>query len=630
MTDEVDNTKFDFSDFNISDETDKRFREASEAELPDFKPPNNKLQTNLLNPLNKYTLEDICEWVADKDGKLTIVYLHDRLANKIIKLEHIHKTDMGIYIYFDNYYQKISQRKNAKNNPINHIINKAYEENSIAHNKAINEKFPLGQLPSKKITVAFKNEINNSIIDKLPLENFSDIFNTVPFKDEHFSIIVKNGVLNIKTLQLEKFSPEIMLTNKIDVDFINIAENEQIKKHYEEFCTYIHSMVAEEKDYIRLQELYSVGLTKVPILKTSGWLKGPSDSGKSTMNNIIKQVIGNKNAGSVSLHKLENDGSATSNLINVTINFSNDLGDAEIKDLETFMNILGKDEMYTRALYEDGDINSKLTMQIIVSLNDFPKGNFKYMNKFLNRIEIIMIKKVLRLKDQIMDYEKYWNNPERKSAILYWLIEGLQRLQKNGYSYPQTKDEKIDLINKDSMDSFFNECCLYSYSNDEQFVVSIDSERLLQEFNARAEKNGLEQLQLSSFHKRFNKFLSYNYKLIEYKRSDRTDSQTGKRYNIYNYKHLILKNASVIQNSQGSENELLKFTPLSYKDLILSIIKKSGDSGIKAQHLFSEIAKKDYKDQTKIAEAIDWILKSGMVYIIDSDTYLFMTDKIED
>lgn len=543
MADEVDNTKFDFSDFNISDETDKRFKEALDSELPDFQPRKIELQTDLFNPLHKYQLKDICEWVwipkpTDKNPdkkELQIVYFHDRIAKCLIQNEKIHKTEMGIYIYQDGYYQK----QTKQNQPINHILNVAYEEKTKPHDEAKHQHFPLAQLPHKKITTNFLKEVNASVEQKLGLEDFVDIFNIIPFRDDNFVICVKNGLLRIKDLTLLPFNSDCMLTNKIDVGYSDINEFGVTKLIYEEFTEYIRSMVASEQDYYRLQELFCVGLTKVPILKTSLWLKGPSDSGKSTLSLIFKQIFGNKNAASISLHKLESDASASANLIDVTINFSNDLGDAELKDLELFMNILGKDEIYTRQLYNTGNKNTKLTMQLIVSLNDFPKGHFKYMNKFLNRIEIIMIKKVI--KDKIADYEKYWSTEERKSVILYWLVEGLQRLQKQGYSYPQTKEEKLALINQESMEAYFNECCEYIKAINETELITTCSEHLVEAYNIRAEELGLERLDPGVFHRRFHAFLGYSFKGVKKTKTDRIDNQTKKRITYYNYEQIELK-----------------------------------------------------------------------------------------
>ncbi|MFO8067536.1 MAG: phage/plasmid primase, P4 family [Bacteroidales bacterium] len=273
-------------------------------------------------------------------------------------------------------------------------------------------------------------------------------FETIP----EGKVLLKNGVLDLKTQKLEAFNPDYYFKTRIPIKYDENAECPRIIKFFKE--TFYKEDLKTIQEWIGFQ-LYNKYLYKKAII-----LYGPPDTGKSVFMNLLKKFIGRENCANISLHRICRG--KTFDMTQLHQKLSNTFDDLRETNISVGQFKPAVGDSYISAEYKFGDnfdfINyAKHTF----TCNTIPGNEETQDEAYYKRWMPIPVD------NQISESEK---NPflideltsdEELSGLLNWGLKGLERLLKNNkFSYHHNVDEVKDIMQREStpLIAFVNDC----------------------------------------------------------------------------------------------------------------------------------------------------------------------------
>ncbi|OLS27989.1 MAG: hypothetical protein HeimC3_01520, partial [Candidatus Heimdallarchaeota archaeon LC_3] len=218
-------------------------------------------------------------------------------------------------------------------------------------------------------------------------------------------------------------------------------------------------------------------------------------------------------------------------LRNKCVNFGGDLGDKKIEDMDMFRNLLGYDPMDTQEKYQQIQGDTLLTAKHIITINKNPKFYGIWEEEILNRLYFISFK--YHIIKMIDEYEKEWIHPKARAAILFWLIQGLKRYRKNGFTHPQNTETVRKILERETMDAFFDEVLKVHIDRELNLVdmsVKTTGEDLLEVDEYYTHKYGIQLRPKKSFSSKLTNYLKNNEEEIFNKRER---EKKERKYYIY-------------------------------------------------------------------------------------------------
>jgi P4 family phage/plasmid primase-like protien len=267
-------------------------------------------------------------------------------------------------------------------------------------------------------------------------------------------IAVQNGLLNFETLKLEPFTEFEFVTNKLNAEYKKDVRSEAWEKFIDQICP-------DDKDL--LQEWSGYLLVKGYPFHTIMWLFGPTGrNGKGTWARTMQGILGEDNYSNVSIDEFDGKHKfAVFNLHESLFNICSEPRTDRLLTIEMLQMLSGKDAIdaerkgvQTRFKFTNG-------AKITVMGNKFPNVD-KPTDAFWERLKLCKFPNRFTGRDQVQDLENTWlNDPNQKSGILNWMLEGRQRLLKNhGFSMTKTQEETVIQFKRasDSIGAFIAEC----------------------------------------------------------------------------------------------------------------------------------------------------------------------------
>ena len=159
-----------------------------------------------------------------------------------------------------------------------------------------------------------------------------------------------NGILNIRTLKLERHKMTFLSTIQLPVKW---TEEDIQTPVFDRFMNDLTSGNEAVKDLI-LQYIGAI-LSNVRSrrFKKALFLYGKGNTGKSQLRNLVEMILGGKNCTSISLKQLETQFGAFG-LYGKRLAGSADLKDREVADMGTFKEVTGGDVIHTDVKYHTG------------------------------------------------------------------------------------------------------------------------------------------------------------------------------------------------------------------------------------------------------------------------------------
>lgn len=326
-------------------------------------------------------------------------------------------------------------------------------------------------------------------------------------------IAFKNGVLNIETDELSEFSPEYIITNKIQADYDPDA--------YHELTDNVLDKLACNDPEIRmlLEEVVGYTFFRRNELRKAFILTGGKRNGKSTFLDLINCLLGKENISNLDLKEL-GDRFKTAELFGKLANVGDDIGDEFISNPAIFKKLVsGNPVNVERKGTNPFDFANYA--KFLFSANNIPRIKDK-SGAVIDRLIIIPFDAVFSQDDPDFDpYIKYKLMNDNAMGYLARIgIEGLKRILTNR-SF--TKSEKIERSIREYEESN-NPVLLFYNEITEDGIINEPSKDVYKKYQEFCLANGFNPISNIEFSRQTNKH--FDCEIV-------SKSINGKKYRLF-------------------------------------------------------------------------------------------------
>ncbi len=252
---------------------------------------------------------------------------------------------------------------------------------------------------------------------------------------------VKNGLLDLGTLQLLPHTPDYLSTAQIDVTYNPDSKAPAISKFLKE--------VAQSGDIALIEEIIGWLLWPDYNVHKAVMLLGPGRNGKGTLLRLITAFLGKKSISNVTLQDLVADRFAKADLYGKLANIGGDLPSKDLSDTAAFRNLTGGDDNRAQEKYRAA-FSFRNKAKLMFSANVLPRSpDDTYA--FYSRWILIEFLKVFDLQKGTADpdLDAKLQTPEELSGLLNIALAGLKRLKANGWRFSYDKTvEDVEIMYK--------------------------------------------------------------------------------------------------------------------------------------------------------------------------------------
>lgn len=190
--------------------------------------------------------------------------------------------------------------------------------------------------------------------------------NSVLFNDNPFSVVFKNGILDIISKKLEPMSSDHLESIMLDIDYDPKAPAVPVVDEFFRTAT-----CGDKDNETLLYEAIGYSMLKTSELQTFFILTGSGKNGKSTYLDIVRAVLGRKNVASVSLKDLSHTFRASA-LDGKLASIAGDISNQPLNDSDLFKSIIGGEEVTLERKYEH-DYTKSLFATLFYACNSLPR-----------------------------------------------------------------------------------------------------------------------------------------------------------------------------------------------------------------------------------------------------------------
>ncbi len=274
----------------------------------------------------------------------------------------------------------------------------------------------------------WRSSYQKEYLDVLPLLCVST--ETLTPTDGH--ICLKNGLLDLATYELKPHTPRIFTTTKIPASY-----DPGDSKAAPQFMKFLDDIFVGDQELIDLTaEMMGYCLTTSTKAGKAFILLGPGANGKSTLIDILIEIVGEDNISTVPLGNLH-PGFARSQIVDKVLNISTE---TETKNFNTgdFKSIVTSDMMMFERKNEDV-FSARPFCKIVAAMNQLPR-TFDISDGLTRRL-IILPFVTSFVDNPICDWQKKIDRDLKKKlqgeldGIFSFAINGLRRLQENNFEF---------------------------------------------------------------------------------------------------------------------------------------------------------------------------------------------------
>lgn len=322
--------------------------------------------------------------------------------------------------------------------------------------------------------------------------------------DAHY-IAFKNGIYNIDTGTLEKFTPDIIVKNKIPFNYNYDAYNETLDSMLDR--------ISCNDDQIRdlLEEMAGYCMYRRNELRKAFILIGDKANGKSTYLDCIAYMLGEYNTAALDLKEL-GDRFRTAELFGKLVNIGDDIGDEFIPNPAVFKKLVSGDRITVERKGQD-PFDFCNYSKLLFSANNIPRIKDK-TGAVLDRLVIVPFNASFSKNDP--DYDPYIKYKLRDDGAMEYLIQialdGLKRvLDNNGFTICEKVQSELDEYNEQNnpIVGFFKDLDM------EIDVVNQPTKDLYLRYKIYCNDNGFNPLSNIEFSKWVKKELSMDIKVVK-------------------------------------------------------------------------------------------------------------------
>jgi putative DNA primase/helicase len=402
-------------------------------------------------------------------------FLFDKFATYIKNNNHIIKINNQLHIYKDGVY--VDGQAEIEAEMIRHIsnLNRAKRNEVMAY-------------------------LNLLIRDNTPTS-------------EANLIAFRNGVYNIRDDTFVPFSPDIIITNKINWDYNPAAYSELVDKTLNKMACH------DNQVRMLLEEVIGYCLYRRNELGKAFILIGDRANGKSTFLDMVKTMLGDENIASLDLGEL-GDRFKTAELFGKLANIGDDIGDEFIANASVFKKLVTGDRINVERKGQDPfEFNNYA--KLLFSANNIPRIKDK-TGAVQRRLAIIPFDAKFSVDDP--DYRPYIKYELREQECIEYMIllgiEGLKRVLLNQKFTDSTRVERELEEYEESNNpiiGFFKEIS-------EEEVDNEPTKNIYKQYQVYCAENNLQPLSRIEFSRQVTR--RFNYEIVD-KKID------GKKYRVF-------------------------------------------------------------------------------------------------
>lgn len=254
-----------------------------------------------------------------------------------------------------------------------------------------------------------------------------------------YHILTKNCIVDVRDKSIHEFSQEFFLPNKLNVNYDStITEHEDVERFMNKIC---------ENDQEVIDLMYEmIGYTLIPTshFQKSFILYGDGSNGKSTLLDMVGEILGDRNVSSLSFKEI-NHNFKLAEITDKLANIGDDISDEYITDSSIFKKLVTGEEVTVEKKHEQ-PYKIRNTATIIFATNNLPNMRDK-SSGMIRRLVVVPFNAWITREDPDFDpfiIDKI-TTEEAKSYVLNKALEGLERVFYNqGFTVPNVVDELME------------------------------------------------------------------------------------------------------------------------------------------------------------------------------------------
>lgn len=295
-------------------------------------------------------------------------------------------------------------------------------------------------------------EIENIIRDKTMVLNFDNNKHQEIFDNDYKKIILKNGMYDFDTMELKDYDPNILATIKHPIHYDGT-------KQCPKFDAFLDSCFdGDEKRITQVLEMMALCFIKKYIIQKGYVNYGIGSNGKSTLLNILRNMLGLQNTSSIPMQQFQISTFMGYELRGKCANISADGGTDPITKTGYIKSILGGDSIRCEQKRKD-PFDFMPFVTLIFTFNELPVVNDS-SDGFARKIQTIHWDNRFYGDKRDLSVEKIAYNSNERSGIFNKLIPIIKQLiDTHTLQYESTVQEtkSVWLSRSDSFFKFKNE-----------------------------------------------------------------------------------------------------------------------------------------------------------------------------
>lgn len=326
-------------------------------------------------------------------------------------------------------------------------------------------------------------------------------------------IAFKNGIYNVETDELIEFSPDYIITNKINYDFSPDARSDLVDKTFDKLAC------GNESIRMLLEEAVGYCFYRRNELRKSFILTGDKKNGKSTFLAMLKELLGDDNTSALDLNELA-DRFSSASLFGKLANIGDDIGDEFIANPATFKKIVSGDRIKGENKGQK-EFFFNPYCKLLFSANNIPRIKDK-SGAVLDRLVIIPFDARFSRDDPDFDpYIKY--KLIQEDALEYLILLGINGLKRVLENQAFTKSDKVTKSIQEYEESN-NPILLFFKEIDIDEIVNEPTKEVYQKYNEFCLANSFTPMSNIEFSKQIKK--RFNLDIVN-------KTVKGKKYRIF-------------------------------------------------------------------------------------------------
>ena len=235
---------------------------------------------------------------------------------------------------------------------------------------------------------------------------------------------VLNGLLNLASLELKPFDPNIIYTYKLNVHFNPAAKCPK-------WISFLDQVLPKEDQPLLQEYLGYCILPAMPKHKLM-WFYGLGRNGKGRVIITLEAIIGKQNCSYLELEEFDGEHRfATAQLYGKMMNVSSEPSTVNVLQTPLLKKITGEDTLDAEVKGKQKRLSFCNIAKPFVLGNQFPKVSDSSL-AFEDRTLILKFPNTFTGKNQVDNIERSWlDDAEEVSGIFNWMLEGLHRLGVN-------------------------------------------------------------------------------------------------------------------------------------------------------------------------------------------------------